>query len=387
MGLYVVFMAQTLILGKTGTGKSTEIRNRILYEIYDGNGLIFIDFNGTVTNDLLHHIPEKRREDVVLFDASNRNDVIGFNIFDDIDIDDRPLVASSVVTAFKSVTGYTMNTPVLDRVLYNSARLALDNNHSLLGMFYLLTKHGYRESLLNRCTDSTIKDFWDEFDKLSAKEKRDLCSSTLSNMEPFITDSAIRNIIGQTKSSFKIKDIMSDKKILLVKAPRHILGDKGKLLSLLLLTSIYTSAQHNSDPFTIFIDDARDVVSPLLVKLMTDLAAFNLSVVASVQNLSQLNDIPILDASSTLISFRLGIDDSKALHKVFQLGDMEHHLHELADYSAFKLMGDCAFRYRVSPHAYPQFPTAYKVVKMSLNDYSSSREIIENKINNFIRGL
>jgi hypothetical protein len=123
------------------------------------------------------------------------------------------------------------------------------------------------------------------------------------------------------------------------------------------------------------------------VKALTDLAVFNVGVVLSVQSLSQLRDIPLLDAASTLISFRLGIDDSKALHKVFQLGDMEQHLHELADFTSIKLSGDRSSKHLVSPHSYPQFPTVFKVVNRSLNDYSSPREVIESKINNFIRGL
>lgn len=380
-------MEQTLILGKSGTGKSTEIKNHILKDIYDGNGLLFIDFHGSHVSELLHHIPADRQHDVVIFDASNKNDIVAFNIFDDIAEDNRPLVASSVVDAFKSVTGYTMNTPVLDRVLYNSARLVLDNNHSLLGMFYLLTKKKYREHLLNHCTDLTIQNFWNEYETLSAKEKRDLISSTLSNMEPFITDSAVRNVIGQNKSSFKMQKIMTDKKILLVKLPRHELGNKGKLLGLLLLTSIYTSASHNTDPFTIYIDDARDVISPLLVKLMTDLSMFNTGVTLSVQNLSQLADIPIFDAASVLTSFRLGIDDSKSLQKVFQLGDLAHQLHEFDNFSARTLYKDSPENFTVSPHDYPQFPTAFKLVNRSLNDYSLPRDIVENKINHFMRKL
>jgi len=387
MGLYAVFMEQLLILGKSNTGKSTVIKKRVLDDIHAGDGLIFLDFYGSHINEVLHHIPDNRKDDVVFFNASDKTNVTAFNIFDDVVPDDRPLVASSVLSAFKSITGYTINTPVLDRVLYNSARLVLDNNGTLLSMFYLLTKNEYRESLLKHCIDLTIKDFWIDYGHLSVKDKKDMNSSTLSNMEPFITDSTLRNVIGQSTSSFSIKDIMSDKKILLVALSTHLLGDKARLLGFLLLTSIYTSARHNTDPFTVYVDGAQHVTSPLLLRLMTDLSTFNIGTAITFQNLNQMKDIPYLDAFTSLLAFNLGVNDSKTLHKVFSMGDQEIRLDELLPYDGLLLKGLHRKDFKCTPHSYSQLPTADRLVNRCINDYSTHRDIVEKKINNFIRRL
>jgi len=376
-------MESALILGKSGTGKTTLLKRWFLDDIHDGKGAVFFDFNGSHVDELLSHIPPERASDVILFDPSDLAFVPGFNIFDNVDSDARPMIALSVVSVFKSITGYTGNTPVLDRVIYNSARLCLDSNASFLGMFYLLTKDEYRRTLVKNCTDLTIRDFWADYEKLAPRDRRNFISSTQSNLEPFITDVTMRNVIGQIHSSFKLKDIFKNK-ILLVRLPRHILGsEKTRLLGLLLLSSLHSSAPYNKKPFKVYIDNSQVLMSPALLRLTTDLSDFNIGVYLTVQQLSQLQNIPLLESVNTLVSFRLGIDDSKNLRKVFSIGESAVQLHELDPLEARMVTGINVSKVVVKPHDYPELG----VVKKDRTQYAKPREKDEKNINDLLRGL
>lgn len=378
-------MESALFIGKPGTGKTTLLKRWFLDDVYDGKGAVFFDFHGSHIDNLLSHIPSQRQSDVILFDPSDTDFVPSFNVFDSVDPDARPLVAQSVVSTFKSITGYTGNTPVLDRVLYNSARLCLDSNESFLGMFYLLTKEKLRKRLVKNCTDPTIKDFWKDYEKLPPKERRDFISSTQSNLEPFITDITTRNVIGQIHSSFQFKDVFKNK-ILMVRLPRHILGaEKTRLLGLLLLSSLHSSAPHNSDPFKVYIDNSQVLMSPTLLRLVTDLSDFDIGVYLTIQQLSQLKDIPLLDTVNTLIPFRIGIDDSKALRKVFAIGESAIQLHELDVLECKMATGLAVSSVVVEPHDYPSFDS--KVVARCRSEYAKPRDNVEQTINRFLRGL
>ena len=122
----------TLVLGKKKTGKTTLLKKWAIQDIYDGKGLIYFDLDGKDIDDLLTYIPQGRKEDVVLFDLSDTDNPMSFNVFDGVPERDRSAIARLVVSAFKSITGYTINTPTLNRVLYNSSRVMLDTGGILL---------------------------------------------------------------------------------------------------------------------------------------------------------------------------------------------------------------------------------------------------------------
>lgn len=360
-----------LVIGQRHTGKTTLLKRWFLDDVHEGRGAVFLAFDDSTIDDLLSHIPPERQPDVALLDASDRDHVTGFNIFERVAFDDRPLVALSVVSTLKSVTGYTGNTPVLDRVLYNASRLCMDNDETFLGLFYLLFKEKYRKSLVKYCTDPTVKDFWYEFGKLPPKEQRDMTASTLSNVEPFITDITIRNIIGQT-TGMSFKDI--ENKIVLLKLPKQFLGyERARLLGLLLLTSLFVHR-----PITnLYIDDGEIVDSPILWRF-TDL---DMSTNVSFRSAS----CP-LDLADRIVSFRLGIEDSKKLKRTFLLGDNAIQLHQLEPFEGYILNGIKRGSFSLEELDYPTFPTE-GVVNRCRDDYTQPREKVEKKIRRFLEGL
>lgn len=390
MLLCVAFMEQnTLVIGQNTTDTSTYLKQKFISHLLEGKGGIFIDFHGKHIDELLCYIPGYRRDDITLLDLSEKEHVRSFNIFDDIDVDDRPFVSSSFVSAIKAVTGYTESTPRLDRVVYNASRLALDNNATMLGMFYLLTKSEYRAELLRNCTDIAVQDFWEnEFASKSQKDKAEYVSSALNNIEPFITNTSLRNIIGQKQSSFSIKNIMSTGTVLLISLPRHLLGnDTTRLLGLLLLTSIHSSARYNNEPFSLYIDNAEPVMSATLQHLFTDLQDHHVITKVAVKQLSYLKGIPLLDSVDAIVSFKTGVNDSEKLKPIFSLGDQAIQQHELDDLEARYLSGTRSSLFTLEPNTQELFTSNASVRRYIKDHRGTPRQKVERRINRFIGGL
>ena len=378
----------TLVLGTSGSGKSLTLKQWAIQDIYDNKGLIFFDFDGEEVDDLLLHIPPERVIDTALFDVSDREFVTGFNVFDNVDPDDRPRTALSFVSAIKAITGYDSNTPILASYTYNAARLVLDNNYSLLELFYCLKKPGLRKEMLKHCEDGTIAEFWTDFETRPPIEQRQDTSSSRSNIEPFITDVNLRNVIGQRQSGFQIKYILSDRKILLIKLPRHILGSpKTRLLGLLFLTAIHSAAFHNKHPFTVYIDNGQELVSSTLLQLLTELRKQQLFTVFTIQQLAQLKDFPLFNAAEQIVSFNTGIEDSERLRKTFLIGESSHlQLSDLDILEAYVKNGLNVHQTTFTPEVWPTFPTAPNLIK-ARNTFAKPRQSIERQINKYIKGL
>jgi type IV secretory pathway TraG/TraD family ATPase VirD4 len=309
------------VIGKTGVGKSTFLLNVIAQDIRAGNGIGIFDPHGTLADAVLSLIPPRRRKDVVLFDPSDRDFPIGFNIFHNVPEERRPFVASSVVDCFKAIWGASWG-PQLEMFLYAASAAVLDfPDGTLLGVKQIMTSKIYRARVLGNVRDPAVRDFWQtDFAKhMPEKEQRERTLSTLNKIGQLITDPTIRNIIGQPRSRLSFREIMDDRKIFIARLPQGELGiQKSSLIGALLISALHTAAlqrpQH-STPFHVTVDEFHNFGLGFN-EMLSGIRKFGVTLTLCHQYLAQLDDDlanAMIGTIGATLAFQLGGNDAVRL--------------------------------------------------------------------------
>lgn len=307
-------MAHTYLLGQSGTGKSTLLKQYILDAIKDGHGVFYLDPHGHDTDELLQYIPKQYRKNTILFDPS-REEVVGFNPLHD----PSPLAISVLMDAIKDAWGYAdMPTPTMDMYLFFSLTVLAHSKQTLANLPTYLTDKEYRSSCLISVTDSVVLDFWNSFEAMSPKEKREQISSTLNKALMLIADTRVRKMLSQTVPSFELADVVTDK-IFFARLPQGQLSkSRVAVLGNVLLSLIHQAclARDNAVPFHIFIDEVHLFAPSIVKEMLSGIRKFGVELYLSHQYIDQLDRdfySAIIGNASTQIVFRTSQDDAKRL--------------------------------------------------------------------------
>jgi hypothetical protein len=205
----------TYIIGKTGTGKTTLLRNMIFQHLYNGSGLALLDPHGDLAEELLDHFPPSRADDLVYFNPGDLEFPIGLNLLANVPKDSRHLVASGIVAAFKSIWRDSWG-PRMEYILYNAFAALLDcQNTSLLGVNRMLTDADYRAWVVRQIEDPFVRGFWaDEFAGYDARFVREAIAPIQNKIGQFLMNPPIRNILGQVKSKIDFRFMMDTGRVL-----------------------------------------------------------------------------------------------------------------------------------------------------------------------------
>jgi hypothetical protein len=200
--------ANTHLIGKRRTGKTTLLSKWIIDDINEGAGIALFDAYGDCTEQVLSHIPPERIGDVVLVEPHDSGFPVAINPLYQISRDDRSKVVRSIVNTFKSISGYTnIATPVLDDFLSHSISALLDYQHAtLVGLKWLFTSTEFRQKVLRQINDPVIQDFWkSDFEMLSERSQVEATQSTLNKIRAFTSDPISRNILGQSTPTIETR--------------------------------------------------------------------------------------------------------------------------------------------------------------------------------------
>jgi hypothetical protein len=380
------------VIGKTGVGKSTFLRNAIAQDIRAGNGIAVFDPHGDLADAALELVPPRRRKDVILFDPSDRDFPIGFNIFDHIPVERRPLVASSVVDCFRAIWGSSWG-PQLEMFLYAASAALLDfPDGTLLGLKHIITSKTYRARVLGHVHDPAVRDFWetDFATHMPEKEQRERTLSTLNKIGQLITDPTVRNVIGQPRSRLSFREIMDGRKILIVRLAQGELGiQKSSLIGALLLSALHASALQRSEnrtPFHVTVDEFHNFGLGFK-EMLSGVRKFGVTLTLCHQYLAQtpdeLTDAMIGTIGATL-AFQLGGNDADHLSKTFHLKPEE--LSSLEPHTAYVNIGARTHQLRMDPppaRSYPASPA--RIRRACRAQYAQRRQHVEKRIASFIR--
>jgi DNA helicase HerA-like ATPase len=317
------------VIGKTGSGKTTLLRNLILQHIALGHGVGLIDPHGDLAEELLNHIPPQRADHVVYFNPGDIEFPIGLNLLANVAPDDRHLVASGIVSAFKGIWRDSWG-PRLEYILYNAVSALLDcRNATLLGVNRMLTDDAFRARIIRQVKDPFIRAFWaEEYANYDERFKREAIAPIQNKLGQFLLNPVIRNILGQVKSRVDIPFTMDTGRIFIANLSKGRLGeDKANLLGSLLTTQFQlgamaraTKPESERRDFYLFIDEFQNFSTDAFASILAEARKYRLCLTLSHQYIDQL-PLPIRQAVfgnvGTLITFRIGNADAELMEKEF----------------------------------------------------------------------
>ncbi len=392
------------LIGKTGVGKSVLISNMALSDIYAGHGCCVVDPHGDLIETILQAIPSHRINDVILFDPSDRDFPIGFNLLEQVDEDLKGIVASGFVGIFKKIFGFSWG-PRLEHILRNTVLALLDNeNQTMLGIPKMLTDKRYRQEIVSNVRDPVIRDFWvNEFEQYDTKFRTEAVSPILNKVGQFLSTTTIRNIVGQVKSTVDMREVMDNRKILLINLTRGRIGeDNSALLGSMLVTKIQLSAMSRADipedqrvDFFLYVDEFQNFATESFAVILSEARKYRLNLVIAHQYIAQLPE-EVRDSAfgnvGTIIAFRVGAADAAFMVKEFEPVFTENDLVNLEKYHIYiKLMingvASPAFSAITLPPTEMTTDSREKIVVLAHAAYAKPRTSVEREIIDWSRRL
>ncbi|MBI2065665.1 MAG: type IV secretion system DNA-binding domain-containing protein [Candidatus Zambryskibacteria bacterium] len=319
-------------IGKTGMGKSTLLENMAVQDIRNGNGLAFVDPHGGTAEKLLEYIPEERIKDVLYFAPFDMDYPISFNIMEDIGIEKRHLVVNGLMSVFEKIwedawsarMAYILQNTLLALLEYPGA--------TLLAVNRMYTDKSFRNKVVENVTDVSVKSFWiDEYAKYTDKYTQEATPAIQNKIGQFAGNPLIRNIIGQPKSSFNVRQIMDEKKILIVNLSKGRVGEgNARLLGSMLITKIYLAAMSRADEkanvlaklpqFYLFVDEFQSFADKSFADILSEARKYKLNLTMAHQYIEQMEEEvreAVFGNVGTMIAFRVGAYDADVLEKEF----------------------------------------------------------------------
>lgn len=385
------------IIGKSGTGKSTLLANMAIDDIRERRGVGIIDPHGDYVDTVLKFIPNYRVNDVILFDPGDRDHPIAVNMLELKDPKYKVVVASGVVGIFKKIFGYSWG-PRLEYWLSSAVMALLDYPDATLMMIpRLFTDMDFRGKVMAKIGDPLIKARWiSEYNQLDQRQRNETISPILNKVGQFLSSPVIRNIVGQPHSSIDFRKVMDERKILLVKLAKGIIGeDNAALMGAMMITQLQLAAMSRADTvekerkdFYLYVDEFQDFATESFQVILSEARKYHLSLTLANQYMNQL--IPevsnaIFGNVNTIITFRVGGDDAKFLEKEFAPVFEANDLVNLSMFSIYvKLSIDNittnAFSAQTLPLPIDENHNEEKILKTSREHYSRPASFVEEKI-------
>jgi hypothetical protein len=335
------------IVGKTGMGKTTLLQHLILSDIRAGRGVALLDPHGDLCDALLAAVPRDRTNDVILFDAADASHPLSFNLLHCPRPEQRPLVASGVISAFKKLYGEFWG-PRMEHILRNAVLALLEvPGSTLISVLRILTDARFRDPIVARLGDPVVRNFWQrEFASLPQKFQLEAVAPIQNKIGHFVSSPLLRNILGQTRSNLDLRRVMDDGKILLVNLSKGKLGDDvSSLLGSFLVTAIQLAAMSRADvleserrDFFLYIDEFQNFATDSFATILSEARKYRLALILANQYLGQLDEQTLLAMwgnCGSLISFQVGASDAEPLAMQFGGDLVPQDLLRLPRYQAY----------------------------------------------------
>ncbi len=393
------------VIGQTGTGKTTILKNMIVQDILDGGGVCMIDPHGTDILDVLSAIPEARLDDVIYFDPSNMERVMGLNMleFDPKFPEQKTFVVNELFSIFQKLYGANPESmgPMFEQYFRNATLLVLedpDSGSTLLDISRVMADADYRNMKLAKATNPVVVQFWKTIATKAGGEAslENIVPYIVSKFDVFTANDYMRPIIGQQKSSFNFRDIMDSQKILLVNLSKGRLGEiNANLIGMIIVGKILMAALSRVDdttkgypPFYLYIDEFQNVTTNSIASILSEARKYKLGLTVAHQFIAQIDE-KIKDAVfgnvGSMAAFRVGVDDAEYLTSQFAPVFEQTDLMNVENFNAYvRLLSNGSptkpFSLRtMSPHTTdPAY--AEKVIEYSHFKYGTSREEVDRAI-------
>lgn len=318
------------ILGQTGVGKSGLLELLTISDIYSPYGFAVIDPHGDYAVSTLKRIPEARVKDVVYFNPADTDFPIAFNPMEVNDPKLKTHTCSELIGVLKRM--FESWGPRLEYILRYSILALLDYpNATMLDITRILTDERFRKKVIEHLTDPVVRNFWTvEFASWNSRFATEAVAPVLNKVGAFTANPVVRNIIGQPNSSFNIRKIMDERKILIVNLSRGLIGeDNAALLGALLVTKIQLAAMSRADidnindriPFYLYVDEFQNFATDSFTTILSEARKYSLILTVANQYIAQMPQTvkdAVFGNVGSIISFRMSADDSRTMVRYFE---------------------------------------------------------------------
>ncbi|MDB5164835.1 MAG: hypothetical protein JWL89_461 [Candidatus Saccharibacteria bacterium] len=324
------------VVGQTGTGKSTFLENLALQDMLSGNGFAFVDPHGDTAEKLLSMVPKERTEDVIYFSPADMDHPMGLNLFEFNNPDQKDFLVQEALNMLQKLydpTHQGIMGPRYEHIFRNAALAVMADpaGGTFVDIPKLFRDPAFLKQKLSHVTDPTVLEFWQKEYPASQRsnESGEVTSWFVSKFGAFLSNEMMRNIIGQTKSAFDLRDIMDNKKILLVNLSKGRTGElNSKLLGMVFVMKFQAAAMSRSDipeservDFSLYVDEFQNFSTDSFATIMSEARKYHLNLIVANQFTTQLTT-EIRDAvfgnMGTIVSFRIGQNDVEGLGQYFQ---------------------------------------------------------------------
>ncbi|MDR0370060.1 MAG: type IV secretion system DNA-binding domain-containing protein [Candidatus Peribacteria bacterium] len=388
------------IVGKTGTGKSTFISNMIISDMQAGNGLCILDPHGELVDTIVESIPSHRINDVILFDISDTEYPIGFNLLQADNEDEKNRIASGVVSTFQKLFDNSWG-PRLEYILRNVVLSIIDYpNATLMHILRVLTDKEFREEVISHVKDSVLLKFWNnEFNKRQDRQREEAVGPITNKVGQFLSSRLVRNVFGQPRSRLSMRKAMDEGKIVLVNLSKGKIGeDNANMIGSLLVTKIQIDAMARADiaahlrrPFYLYIDEFQNFATKSFATILSEARKYKLSLIVANQYTSQLDEEiknAIFGNVGSIVAFTLGYDDAAIMTSQFKELVGVNDLISLPKFTTYtRLMIDGIssdpFSMKILPPYQPEGGVEYieKIRRQSRQRYAMERGQLESLLN------
>jgi DNA helicase HerA-like ATPase len=391
------------IVGKTGTGKSVLLENLLIADLRAGYGLAVIDPHGDLAERILDFVPSRRINDCIYFNPDDLDNPIAFNVLESVPSAQQSLVASGLVAAFKKIwsSGPASSWgPRLEYILRNTLLALLERPGStLLQVMRMLNEQSFREQVISSVKDPVVRYFWDrEFAQYPQRFLVEVVAPIQNKVGAFLSSPLLRNIVGQAKSSFSLREVLDQGRILIVNLAKGRIGeDISALLGALLVTKLQLAAMERVETpedkrrdFFLYVDEFQSIATSSFADLLTEARKYHLNLILANQFTEQLDRAvraAVLGNAGTLIAFRVGARDAYLLGRELEPEVTMAHLLKLARFQiALRLMirnqTSPTFTARTLPPKGPEQHEGNRetIIRVSRERYARKRAAVEKSI-------
>lgn len=323
------------IIGQTGMGKSVFLENIAFQDMCDGRGFAFIDPHGDAVEALLKRVPEERIDDVIYFDPADIEHPVGMNMFEFTSEDQKDFIVQEGISMLQSLfdpNNQGFFGPRGQHMFRNAALLLMSDpsGATFIDIPQCFTDPEFVKSKLKYVTDKAVYDYWTKEFPASQKsnDAGEVITWFASKWGPFLSNTIMRNILGQTKSGFNIREIMDNKKIFLVNLSKGRLGDiNANLLGMIFVMKFQQAAMSRQDipedqrqDFCLYVDEFQNFATESFESILSEARKYRLNLIVANQFMTQLTDKireALLGNVGTIICGRVGVTDAELMVKAF----------------------------------------------------------------------
>ncbi len=330
------------LIGKSGCGKSSLLSWQIRQDIAAGRGLCVVDPHGDLIEDALAHTPKERAKDIIVFDPADTERPMGLNMLEAKTPEEKDRASLDAMEIFIKMYGNEIFGPRIQHYFRNGCLTLMDDEEegaTLIDVPRLFVDEDFQRYKVSKCKNVVVRSFWEnEIAKTGAREKEEMIPYFSAKFGPFITNTTIRNIIGQPKSAFNIRQVMDEGKVLLVNLSKGKIGDlNAQLLGLIFVNKVNMAAMARADVpqkdrrrFYLYVDEFQNFITDAFASILSEARKYELGLIMAHQYISQLTaksgdgggqDNKVRDAVfgnvGTILSFKIGAEDAEYMAKEF----------------------------------------------------------------------